>query len=779
MEEITQKRQLAAIMFTDIVGYTALMGKDTDKALELIRISKEIQKPLVEKHNGRWLKEMGDGSLSSFNSALDAVNCSIEIQEIARGKLDAKLRIGIHLGDVTVEQDDVYGDGVNVASRLESIADPGGIYISESIEKAIKGQTDIQAKYLGEAKLKNVDYGVRTYALQGVGLPIPEVKDGEELSGHFIAELQRRGVPRAGATYVVLSLLLILLVPYAKSLVDLPLWSTTALLTVLIVGLPIALYLAWNYERSPEGFVRTTSQQSWQNRYSAAQRKPLTSTFIIAGLSLVIVVMFLYPRYIDKGVESSGSGIITDKSIAVMAFVDMSANKDQEYFADGISEEIINNLAQIKELRVIGRSSSFQFKGQNRDLREVGDKLGVSTVLEGSVRKSGNRLRITVQLINVEDGSHIWSKSYDRELDDIFKIQDEISLAIAEQMKVSLGLTKSNPVDFKVYDLYLRARTLLNQRGPGVEQSIRLFEQVLEIDSSYQPAWTGLANAWLVMPIFSTIDTLFGNTEITLPRAENAARKALALNPEDAETLAVIGSIYRDQKEWSKAYEYYEQAMSFNDQSTVILEDYVQFLLQLGYAKKSLPFAQRMIDLDPFTPLYQMVYARVLGANDRNQDAIEALKKGVRINPHLVFLRNAMFLMYLNMNQLDSALYILHNYDFREDVRNDYLSQIEAVKNSSSEFDFQLQNPLYFAMNELDQLDAFYDRLLSESENRFAWLGVWSVYSPQGLTYHSERFISDPRFKQVIENYGILDFWKEYGWPDRCKAVGEDDFVCE
>ena len=137
----SQSRQLAAIMFTDIVGYTALMGKDSAKALELVRISKEIQKPLVEKHHGQWLKEMGDGALAKFNTALDAVNCSIEIQEIARGKLDAKLRIGLHLGDITIENNDVYGDGVNVASRLESIADPGGIYISDAIEKAIQGQT--------------------------------------------------------------------------------------------------------------------------------------------------------------------------------------------------------------------------------------------------------------------------------------------------------------------------------------------------------------------------------------------------------------------------------------------------------------------------------------------------------------------------------------------------------------------------------------------------------------------------------------------------------------
>jgi len=151
------------------------MGKDSAKALELVRISKEIQKPLVEKHHGQWLKEMGDGALVKFGTALDAVNCAIEIQELARAKFDGKLRIGIHSGDITIENDDVYGDGVNIASRLESIADPGGVYISESIEKAIRGQTRVQAKSLGETRLKNVDYPVKTYALQGVGLPEPKL----------------------------------------------------------------------------------------------------------------------------------------------------------------------------------------------------------------------------------------------------------------------------------------------------------------------------------------------------------------------------------------------------------------------------------------------------------------------------------------------------------------------------------------------------------------------------------------------------------------------------
>ncbi len=202
------QRQLVAIMFTDIVGYTALMGKDSEKAMELVDVSMEIQKPLVEKHHGKWLKEMGDGAMAQFTSALDAVNCALEIQENARVKLDARLRIGIHSGDITIKNNDIYGDGVNVAARLESIADPGGIYISESIEKAIRGQTGIQSKFLGEIQLKNVDYGVRTYALQGAGLPAPDLKD-KKPTGGLLGQMKQPGAARVRVISILIGLLLI------------------------------------------------------------------------------------------------------------------------------------------------------------------------------------------------------------------------------------------------------------------------------------------------------------------------------------------------------------------------------------------------------------------------------------------------------------------------------------------------------------------------------------------------------------------------------------------
>ncbi len=246
-------RQLAAIMFTDIVGYTALMGKNSAKALELVRISKEIQKPLVEKHNGKWLKEMGDGAMAQFASALDAVICGIDIQEMARAKFDGKLRIGIHLGDITIENNDVYGDGVNVAARLESIADPGGIYISESIEKAIRGQSDVQAKYLGEVDLKNVDYGVKTYALQGVGLPYPLILSKQGNKSKF-PQIKKRYL--LVSSTIILGLLFLMSYLYFKSLTI----NTSIQPLHLQIAMPGDMYLAVDTDYpalalSPDGSV--------------------------------------------------------------------------------------------------------------------------------------------------------------------------------------------------------------------------------------------------------------------------------------------------------------------------------------------------------------------------------------------------------------------------------------------------------------------------------------------------------------------------------------------
>ena len=607
---MSQQRVLAAIMFTDIVGYTALMGKDSNKAMELVRLSKDIQKPLVEKHQGKWIKEMGDGAIAQFNTALDAVNCAVEIQRTSRADFEEDIRIGIHLGDITIEDGDVYGDGVNVACRLESIADPGGIYISESIEKAIQGQSDIQAKYLGEVKLKNVAYGVRTYAVQGVGLPIPEVGQEKQLSGHLWAELQRRGVLRAGATYIVLSLLAILLLPYTESIVNLPQWSATALPTILIVGFSAAMYLAWNYERSPEGFVRTSSEQSWQNPYSVSQRKPLTSNVIIIGLILVIVIMYLYPRLVSvdpnqRLTESTLEAAVRDKSIAVLPFMDMSPNKDQEYFSDGIMEEILSHLIKIRDLQVTSRTSVMRYKGTTKPISEIAKELGVTTILEGSVRTAGDRVRITLQLIDGRSDKHLWAETYDRKLDDIFAIQTEVAERVAStlqaeinpEVRIRIETQPTSSID--AYNLFLRARHLFRYGTDDQENrqaAIQLLEEAISIDSEFASAYVmlGFNKSAFTWTGYSLVTSSKEAVAVAMPYYE----KALELDPNNMlanSQLALLRLWY--QWDFEAADKQYRILKKLNPSHS-----WADFLIAAGRFEEAAKEAEMGVRIDPLLP---------------------------------------------------------------------------------------------------------------------------------------------------------------------------------
>jgi TolB-like protein/class 3 adenylate cyclase len=305
-----QFRQLAAIMFTDIVGYTALMGNDEQKAFEYLKKNRDLQKPIIERSGGRWIKELGDGVMASFNTVSDAVTAAIKIQQECKAMNDFQLRIGIHQGEVVFEAGDIFGDAVNIASRIQSSAEPGCIYVSETVRDNVFNKKDVHTKFIKEQTLKNVKEPVRIY----------EVITAEPFESTALPEHE----------------------PYRE-----------------------------------------------------------------------------FPG----------------ESIAVLPFVNMSNDPEQEYFCDGIAEEIINALAQLNNLRVIARTSAFTFKNKNVDAREIGKILNVKTLLEGSVRKAGKHLRITTKLVKVSDGSHLWSNRYDRELEDIFAIQEDIAGNVATSLR--------------------------------------------------------------------------------------------------------------------------------------------------------------------------------------------------------------------------------------------------------------------------------------------------------------------------------------------------------
>ncbi|HEU4858711.1 MAG TPA: adenylate/guanylate cyclase domain-containing protein, partial [Chitinophagaceae bacterium] len=315
-----QGRQLAAIMFTDIVGYTAMMQADEQKAVSVIKHYNATLEKLVTQHDGQVLNYYGDGSLCIFHNATDAANCSLAVQEELKKEPVVPLRIGLHVGEVFFEDAKALGDGVNVASRVQSLGQANTILVSAEFYDKIKNNSAFTSVSLGNFNFKNVGQPLQVFALTNAGLSVPQRKNIEGK-----------------------------LDPGQKNK------------KIIVVSLLIAVLVA-------AGFF---SYQTFIARKSVTKPK--------------------------------------DKSIAVLPFTDMSAAKDQEYFSDGLSEELIAAFARIPELKVAGRTSSFSYKGMNKDLKAIGDELRVSTILEGSLRKSGNQLRITAQLINTEDGFNIWS----------------------------------------------------------------------------------------------------------------------------------------------------------------------------------------------------------------------------------------------------------------------------------------------------------------------------------------------------------------------------------
>jgi len=759
---MSQSRQLAAIMFTDIVGYTALMGENSEKALGLVRISKEIQKPLVEKHNGKWLKEMGDGAMAQFNTALDAVNCSIEIQKLARAELDAKLRIGIHLGDVTMEKDDVYGDGVNVASRLESIADPGGIYISDSIQKAIQGQTEIQARYLGEVKLKNVAYGVRTYALQGIGLPVPEVKEDQQLRGHFLAELQRRGVLRAGVTYVLLSLLLILLLPYAESLINLPHWSSSGLLYAFIIGFPIAMYLAWNYEHSPEGFVKTTSPESWQNPLKVSQRKPFTGNFIIIGLLAVLIGVIVYPRLSSSKTQKMEAIQIDNKSIAVIPFINMSDDPSQEYFSDGMMEEILNHLVKIEDLQVTSRTSVMQYKGTTKTIGEIAKELRVATILEGSVRKAGNRVRITVQLIDGRTDKHLWSETFDKDLDDIFAIQSEVAQKVASTLQakvhpeIRMSIERHPTFSTEAYDLYLESKTRRFAGSEDQSKAILLLEKAIDIDPKFADAyaelgsiksWFGFVGGGHVADPKEALDTsiYYNNKALELDPYNPSAHGYLA------DALLWYGWDFENA---GKEYE-------LQSQLDAISTGTIDFLITSGQFEKAVEKSSTFVQTNPTSSGAWRMKILSLYFNGQHDESLQTIASVPYPEEGLVPMETARVFLYLGIykkaieisSQMDKyprslgllAIAYFHEGDQKkfDELLQELTSESEESSAGSPSFYLAM---IYAQIGEIDTSFEWLDKAYEDHEVEMYWLKVEPPFEP---------LHDDPRWQVMLDKVGF------------------------
>ena len=637
-------RQLAAILFADMVGYTTLMQENEQLARLKRKRLKEVLETTVSRFNGKILQYYGDGSLSIFGSAIDCVNSAINIQQQLQQEPKVALRIGIHTGDVAIEDESVYGDGVNLASRIESLAVPGGIFISEKVYDEIRNQQNIQTREMGYFELKNVTTPVRIFAIANNGITVP---GREALKGK-------------------------------------------------------------------------TKQ--------------------------------------------------TNNRLAVLPFVNMSTDPENEYFSDGITEELLNALTRVDGLQVTSRTSAFAFKGKNTDIRDIAIQLNVDRILEGSVRKSGNRVRITAQLINAADGYHIWSESYDRNLTDIFEVQDEISSIIAGKLhKMGAAektdqLVKAPVKNVAAYTHYLRGLHYLNKLTPAdSRKAIECFEEAIALEPQYAQAYAMAAGAYSYLGVTGQIlpDTAF---EIVTRYADKALQiddsiaeghiakgsaylfydhkwkeafdelqKAIRLNPGAIDGYQLLGYYYLTMGQKQKAVEILEEAEKIDPLSPIISQTLGNMYVFAGRYDEAIVQADKMLDLNPTMRISIEMKGWATGMKGDWETALEYFKEVHRLTNHPLKGLIGLGFTYARLGQEENALEIIRKMEQRQEQEPGSVIDPELAA-------------VWFALGNLDKAFYYLGRAV---DKRVGPISYFLEY-PQ---YKSAK--KDPRYKELLRKQGF------------------------
>ena len=461
----------------------------------------------------------------------------------------------------------------------------------------------------------------------------------------LVAELQRRNVIRVSVAYLVFAWLVMQVLSVVSPILELPPWVPRFALVLLAVGFLAVIVFSWVYELTPEGIRRESEVDRTQSITQVTARK-----LDIAVIVLIVLAMglFVWDRFVRGPVESVASAptaaatapaattaspvaAAPTKSIAVLPFVNMSSDPEQTYFSDGIAEELLNALVKLPGLKVAGRTSSFAFRDKADDLRAIGKALSVDHIVEGSVRKQGTRVRITAQLVKAEDGFHLWSETYERDVSDIFALQDEITKEIVDALKVTLGQApaQTQPISVEAYALYLRARQTFALRGvTALGEARRLFEQVVAMEPDYAPGWAGLARAAELHWVYSFDDEESEpsreDTGEILQFATNAAEKALALDPRNAEAWSALGHIASNiEGDWAKSRHAHERAMALQPNDAEVL-NFAGDFLYWTMDPRAIEVEARAAALDPMLAINHFDVAVGLCIVGRYEEALAA-----------------------------------------------------------------------------------------------------------------------------------------------------------
>ena len=570
MAESSLRRKIAVILATDVVGYSTKMEENEDQTLKNLKVCRYIIDGLVDEHHGRIFNTAGDSVLADFQSAVEAVICGSEFQNTIKERNNSvpeeeqmEFRIGINMGDVVIEGDNLYGEGVNIAARLEALAQPGGVCLSKNVHEIVNKKTDFQFHDLGEQTVKNTVLHAVDVTLDGTS---------------------QRILPES-----------------------------------------------------------TTRQQS------STEKPP---------------------------------------AIAVLPFANMGGDPEQEYFADGITEDIITNLSLWRTFPVISRNSSFTFRGKSHNLKQVASELGTRYIVEGSVRKGGNRVRITAQLIDAEEDHHLWSEKWDRTLEDIFDVQDEVSEAIARRVAPSVTgheqvrLIRKRPKNLSAWEEYLQGLNCYyneakhtDYEDPGLTQARQHWEKAIELDPTLSDAYAYLS----ILSSSELVQRITKDPEKTLDEIMVHGRKAETLNPENPLALLGIAKCYFFRGDHSTALDYAQRAVQFNP--SFALSFYQQGLVQvhIGEYQHGESSILKAFELSPTDPelmyFHGLLYFVCLG-QEKYEEALVAIDKALLRHPdvgrHLGF--RAAVLGHLERASeakaaLDRYLSLRPNLKVRDDYR--------------------------------------------------------------------------------------------------------------
>ncbi|WP_282136313.1 adenylate/guanylate cyclase domain-containing protein [Seonamhaeicola maritimus] len=680
---MSKNRQLAAIMFTDIEGYTSLMQYDEKEAVLVRERHRTAFEMTTEAFNGRIIQYFGDGTLSIFKSTVEAVDCAIELQKAFLEEPKIPVRIGIHVGDIIRSKDDIIGDAVNVASRIESCAVAGSVLISDKVHDQIRSHKHIQSKFLDAYELKNVDDAMPIFAIANNGLVVPKPED---VKGKLKEKKEKYKPP----------------------------------------------------------FYKRKSSLIW----------------LVALIALVVFALNI------KSIKITTNNSVKELSIAVLPFDNLSSDEDAEFFRDGITEDILTQLSKLKEIRVISRTSVMQYKETEKTIPEIAEELGVSYILEGSIRKYGDDIRISAQLINAYNDEHLWAQNYDKTITNVFTVQTEVSKEIVNALELNLSFEEQKSLsniatqNIDAYKLFLEGRSEADKRNSeSISKSITLYKEAVVLDSNYAEAYAEIANSIYLETYYSGRDV---NEASELAR--EYLNKAEQISSEVPRIYSVRGFINNIEGKHEEAEEAFQKAIKLSPNDLTTRHQYATFYYYSRQYDKMLVQARIAYKLDPLSFAVANNYATALAYTHKYEEAEMIMKKVEKLGKenNQFVINRTYFRIYTDQEKYKEAIEPLK-----------YLASEENVYNRFLGFSYAKVGDTANAFRIIDTI-----RLVARPQEKsqqlavvFAGLGVRdsvlyhidTVRNKQTATLRREvpeffRFLKDdPEFKELLKTHGITE----------------------